>query len=320
MKCPVKISVVVPVYNVAEYLPFALQSLMDQTLRDVEFICVNDGSTDNSLKILEDYARLDDRIVIINKQNGGVSSARNEGIKNASGSWIMFLDPDDYLSPNACERVWIESEEGLLDIINFGTDIVPKQPKPSDWYYYVLTVPTKRYFGFGPHVLFGEPSTKPFVWHQAFKKEFLDKIEAKFDEELSLGEDLVFLINTYPHAQNFSFIEDNLYNYRYMRKYSAMRLLHKNPMDKLETHVKVVGKVFEYWQKHGFMEKYTESLVTWSLEFLVDDIDTAELSKKEKKKLATSFLALIREYNLSSAAKAFSNRYLYGVLKSLARG
>jgi len=317
MKCPVKISVVVPVYNVAEYLPFSLQSLMDQTLRDVEFICVNDGSTDNSLQILEDYARLDDRFVIVNKENGGVSSARNEGIRCATGNWIMFLDPDDYLSPNACERVWIESEEGMTDIINFGTDIVPKQPKPSDWYYYVLTVPTRRYWGFEPHVLFGEPSTKPFVWHQAFKKELLDRVGAKFDEELSLGEDLVFLVNLYPHAQNFAFIEDNLYNYRFMRKYSAMQVLHKNQMDKLEIHIKAVHKVFEYWQNNGFMEKYSESLVVWALEFLVYDIESAELTKQERKKLASSLIAEIKLFKLSEIAKS-SNRYLYSLLKSLA--
>ena len=103
-----KVSVIIPVYNVAEYLPFAMQSCMDQTLRDVEFICVNDGSTDNSLEILNCYAKLDDRITVISKANGGVSSARNVGLSVATGDWIMFLDPDDCLAENACERVCLQ--------------------------------------------------------------------------------------------------------------------------------------------------------------------------------------------------------------------
>ena len=105
MKHPVKVSVIIPVYNVEEYLPFALESCVNQTLYDVEFICVNDGSTDGSLAILNDYAKKDQRIIVVDKPNGGVSSARNKGLELACGRWIMFLDPDDYLAKNACEPV-----------------------------------------------------------------------------------------------------------------------------------------------------------------------------------------------------------------------
>ena len=308
MRCPVKISVVIPVYNVEDYLPFSMQSLLDQTLRDVEFICVNDGSTDNSLAILEYYAGLDDRIKVINKKNGGVSSARNVGLDNAKGKWIMFLDPDDYLSVNACERVWIESEEGPTDIINFGTDIVPKQPKPNPWYYYALTVPTRRYWWFEPHVLFGEPSTRPFIWHQAFKKEFLDRVGARFDEELSLGEDMVFLVNLYPHAQFFAFIEDNLYNYRFMRKYSAMQVLRKNPVEKLETHITMVRKIFEHWRKNDFIEKYGINLLAWALEFVVNDLEVEEIEKSDKRALANKFYSVLEEYDMIKLVRPLNAR------------
>ena len=237
MKGPVKVSVIIPVYNVAEYLPFALQSCIEQTLYDVEFICINDGSTDNSLQVLREYEKKDERFIVVDKENGGVSSARNEGLKRACGKWIMFLDPDDYLSKNACERVWIEGEEGLTDIINFGTEIVPKQPKASAWHYYALEVPTRRYYEFNPDILFREPSAKPFIWHQAYSKSILDESGVLFDEKLKLGEDQAFLICLYPHLSRFSFIEDKLYNYRFVRNNSAMQILRKDPFEKMKQHI-----------------------------------------------------------------------------------
>jgi glycosyltransferase involved in cell wall biosynthesis len=92
-----KVSIVIPVYNVEKYLRQCLDSVVNQTLKDIEIICVNDGSTDNSLQILEEYANKDDRIKIINKDNGGLSSARNAGLEIATGVYIGFVDSDDYI-------------------------------------------------------------------------------------------------------------------------------------------------------------------------------------------------------------------------------
>ena len=92
-----KISVVIPVYNVADYLSRCLESLRRQTLLDIEIICVNDGSTDNSDEIIREQMKIDSRIQLIDKQNAGVAAARNTGIDAATGDMIVFLDPDDYL-------------------------------------------------------------------------------------------------------------------------------------------------------------------------------------------------------------------------------
>lgn len=303
MKSPVKVSVIIPVYNVAEYLPFALQSCLDQTLYDVEFICVNDGSTDNSLEILREYEGKDKRFIIIDKKNGGVSSARNEGLKIATGKWIMFLDPDDYLSENACERVWIEGEEGPCHIINFGTEIVPKQPKAPAWHYYALSVPTKRYYEFEPWVLFGEPSAKPFIWHQAYLKELLDKNGICFDEELKLGEDQAFLLCTYPCASKFSFIEDKLYNYRFVRNNSAMQVLRKDPLKKLKQHTLVVDKTFDFWREKGLLDKYSTQLLSWAIEFITIDLENDELEKEAKCAIAKRLNDTIEKYDLKKQIK-----------------
>ena len=97
------ISIIVPVYNVASYLPQCLDSLVNQTYRDVEIICVNDGSTDGSLSILQEYAQKDERIKIISRENRGISCSRNEALDIAQGEWTMFVDSDDWIDINTCE-------------------------------------------------------------------------------------------------------------------------------------------------------------------------------------------------------------------------
>ena len=116
----VKVSIIVPVYNVEKYLSKCLESLINQTLKDIEIICVNDGSTDNSLSILKEYANKDSRIKIIDKQNEGVSVARNTGIEVATGEYLIFVDSDDYLVENACEKALNTIEHNNSDICIFG--------------------------------------------------------------------------------------------------------------------------------------------------------------------------------------------------------
>ena len=101
-----KISVIVPVYNVEKFIKRCLDSIINQTMRDLEIILVNDGSTDNSGKICDEYAQLDNRITVIHKENGGLSSARNTGLDVATGEWIAFVDSDDYIEKNMYEVLY----------------------------------------------------------------------------------------------------------------------------------------------------------------------------------------------------------------------
>jgi glycosyltransferase involved in cell wall biosynthesis len=110
------ISVIVPIYNSEDYLVACLESLTHQTLNSIEIICVNDGSIDNSGKILEEYQHRDARISIINKANGGLSSARNEGIKAASGEYIAFIDSDDWIDQHYLEKLYQAAHACKADI------------------------------------------------------------------------------------------------------------------------------------------------------------------------------------------------------------
>ena len=119
MTSNVKVSVIVPVYNVEKYLKDCLDSVVNQTLEDIEIICVNDGSTDNSLAILEEYAEKDSRIKIITQENKGLGGARNTGLYHANGEYISFIDSDDWIELNTFEELYNMSKNLDLDMLMF---------------------------------------------------------------------------------------------------------------------------------------------------------------------------------------------------------
>ena len=112
----IKISVIIPVYNVEKYIRECVESVLNQTLKDIEIIAVNDGSRDNSIKIIEEYLS-DARLRIINKENGGASFARNIGMKAARGEYIYFIDSDDFIEEDVLEILYRNSESEKMDIV-----------------------------------------------------------------------------------------------------------------------------------------------------------------------------------------------------------
>ena len=104
--CGIKISVIIPIYNAGAYLRPALDSVIDQTLREIEIICVDDGSTDNSLEIIKEYQKVDERIRIVAENNAGPALARNNGMRRARGEYIAFLDADDIFEPTLLEDLY----------------------------------------------------------------------------------------------------------------------------------------------------------------------------------------------------------------------
>lgn len=297
MVCPAKISLIIPVYNVEKYLAKCLESCLNQTLYDIEIICVNDGSTDSSGEIIEAYAKVDPRIQIITKPNGGVSSSRNAGIDAATGAWIMFLDSDDHLSSNACERVWQETHEGPTDIVIFGTDIFPENPEAPQWYRNVLHTRDYRYDQFEPRVLFDECGGKPFVWRQAFSRTLLERTGVRFREELRFGEDLTFEFELFPHADHFAFIADRLYQYRWIRENSLMYQAERDMDYKIGQHVNMAGIIAGFWDEQGFMQKYRGYFFKWVLEFFVNDL--MEYDVKHRAEYARKVRELVMQYQMT---------------------
>lgn len=117
-----KISVIIPIYNVEKYLRRCLDSVLNQTFTDWQAICVNDGSPDNSDKILDEYAKKDSRFIVVNKKNGGLSDARNVGMEHATGDYILYLDSDDFIHPQTMEIAYSLAVRDGSDIVSFTYD------------------------------------------------------------------------------------------------------------------------------------------------------------------------------------------------------
>lgn len=205
-----KISIIVPVYNTEKYLVQCFESLINQTFSDIEIICVNDGSDDNSLKILEEYAQKDERIKIFSQKNQGAGVARNFGMAKAKAEYIMFCDSDDFYELQMCEKMFKEITENNVDICfcnsnyvqkNEGSFEVFKEAKFKLEGYQELSGNTKL-----------KINTEIGLPNKIFKKSLINK-HGIVSPNSSYGEDTAFWIQYVAVAKNGYFINENLYNY-----------------------------------------------------------------------------------------------------------
>lgn len=182
-----KVSIIVPVYNVEKYLRKCIDSLINQTLNDIEIICINDGSTDKSLKILKEYKNKDSRIILLNQENLGQSVARNRGIEIAKGEYLGFVDPDDWIDLDYYEKLYNAASTNDTDIAVGGIIRVTgiKKKKFLNFEKETLTDNTKLKFE-----LCDVPE-KSYIWNKIYKTQKLKEINLKF-EEGRIFEDCIF--------------------------------------------------------------------------------------------------------------------------------
>ncbi len=213
-----EVSIIVPVYNVESYLAMCLDSIINQTYTDIEIICVNDGSTDKSLNILEHYKSLDDRIIILNKENGGLSSARNAGMKVANGNYIMFVDSDDWISSVAVEHLYNNAKKYNSDIVIF--DFVSEDFRTKN----KLVMTLLEYKGKYDNKPFCLEDMDPFsykyipvnTWSKFYKADLI-KDKVKFYEDM-VYEDVPFWAYVYSHSKLNSYLSEPFYFYRSNRQ------------------------------------------------------------------------------------------------------
>ena len=213
----IKVSVVVPVYNVQDYLEQCLDSLVNQTLAEIEIICINDGSTDSSLAILEDYSSKDPRIKIITQKNRGLSGARNTGMKYINGEYVCFIDSDDWLESNALEELYEMSKDLDLDMIFYQMrNYIEDKDEFEDTQYGSVGVLDSSYDGKVftykdvLDVLFKLPHSP---CSKLFKTSFLRELDVEFPENLNY-EDVLFFFKVFLKADRVSFLKKPFYLYR----------------------------------------------------------------------------------------------------------
>lgn len=203
----IKISVIVPVYNAQETIKNCLNSLINQTFKDFEIICIDDGSTDDSLKILNEYSKNDSRIVVLSQKNLKVSSARNKGLSVAKADYIQFLDSDDTLDKNAFEQVYNKAILTNADITLFGHRRIVDGIVEYD-----NLDKIERYLKDNKKISSIIPFTH-YVWDKLFKKSFLLKNNILFSNEILVSEDGYFMLNCLANKPKITVVNEILHSY-----------------------------------------------------------------------------------------------------------
>ncbi len=198
------VSIIVPVYNAENYIERCIHSIINQTYKKYELILVNDGSTDHSLEKIRKY-----NAIIINKKNGGVSSARNEGLKIATGDYIMFVDSDDWLDPHCLEQI-IKNDADIIRynaVYEYASGESEMIAEDFDDYHYI----NKKDFSKDvyPKMLTGIKMNS--VWRNLYRRKVIENLY--FDEDMLTAEDLIFNIDAYTKANSFLYINKPFYHY-----------------------------------------------------------------------------------------------------------
>ena len=242
------LSVIIPVYNVEEYLEQCLDSVINQNLRDIEIICVNDGSTDNSLNILEKFASKDKRVRIISKKNGGQASARNLGIRVANGEYIAFVDSDDFIKEDMFSKLYDAAENNDLDLAMCKVSLYDNISGKIDnnaWYYKlgVFENFNKKIFN---HIDTYEFTCNISVtpYNKIYKSSLLKENDIQFPEGL-IFEDEKFFYDVYLRAKKISVVDDFLYYYRVNRKGSTVDISKDNDYSDMVSIYKLIRQTFK---------------------------------------------------------------------------
>lgn len=240
------ISVIVPVYNVEKYLDKCIDSIHNQTYKNLEIILVNDGSKDNSKSICQKWKKIDKRIIYIEQKNSGVSSARNKGIELSKGKYIVFLDSDDYVEANMVELLYSEILKNNSDIAicNFI--------KKSEDNYYIKKSKINKYDNKKNQYvkyLLNEYKFGGFLWNKMYLADNIKKYNILFKEDIKIMEDLIFNLEYYKYIKKFSICEEYLYNY-IKRENSALNS-NKKKYDYLKSNVFIVEILEKYNSKYS---------------------------------------------------------------------
>ena len=238
-----KVSVIVPIYNVEKYLKRCIESLVNQTLQDIQIILVNDGSTDNSGNIAKEYEiKYPEKIMYLEKENGGLSDARNYGMPYATGEYIAFLDSDDYIELSAYEEMYNKAIEESSDYVE--CDFL--------WEYPNKTKVDKRYeYNNKKEML---TFVRVVAWNKLIKRKIIERYNITFPKGLRY-EDVEFTYKLIPHLEKCSYVDKPFVHY-VQRDGSIANVQNERTAEIF----RVLDNVIYYYEKNNFYEKYGEEI------------------------------------------------------------
>lgn len=255
MSSEVKVSVIISVYNNEFYLRECLDSIINQTLKEIEIIIVNDGSTDNSLEVIEEYAHRDKRIVIINKENEGISKTRNRGLDICKGEYIQFIDSDDYIDNNMIENMYNVATNNELDIVMCGYKRITDNKQYNNLPEIKIDniIDKKGILGYLTNSY--ENKLLWFVWRNMYKNELLKLNNIRFKEDLRFGEDSIFNLECFLEAQRIMAVDKCFYNYRYTPDSLTSRKYKSYLFNNLNTQYKEKISIYKKYSLESLMKE-----------------------------------------------------------------
>lgn len=298
----VKVSVIIPVYNVEVYLRKCLDTLINQTLKDIEYICINDGSTDNSLLILEEYAQKDSRFIIINQENQGQGAARNKGLEFVKGEYIGFVDPDDWIESDMYEEMYNKAKKYDVDIIecnrNFYRNNLLEKKEDNQKLIYKNTNQEIIYENIYQPLTFFENFLDVYsgsVLNKLFKTEFIKKNNILFSKGRMI-EDVVFFLSAL--ASNPKYMNIDKYYYCYnLRVGSSVNSISEYGFD-IFTGFDIL---FIFLAKINLYLNYKKYFQNFMIDIAIGSYYRVPVKQRAK------FLNLCREYMNANSYKSFIN-------------
>lgn len=238
----VDISIIVPVYNIEKYLSTCLDSLLNQTHKNIEIIVVNDGSPDNSQQIIDEYVARDTRIVSLVKENGGLSDARNFGMKYATGKYIGFIDGDDYAEHDIYEKMYVKAIEEGSNIVE--CNLFHNYPDKFD-----VEIGDEIY---DKHEMIRVG--RSVVWNKIYNRDWLMKSNVRFSVGM-IHEDVEFYVKLVPFISKISYIKEAGIHYVFRRESIMNR-----PTRKMLDIFSVFEHLVDYYKRNGYYEEYRNDI------------------------------------------------------------
>lgn len=232
-----KVSIIIPIYNSSASINRCLSSVLKQTYDNVEVLCVDDGSLDDTLDILEEMSKTDERICVVHKENGGVSSARNMGLDKATGEYIVFIDSDDWIRGDSIELLVKNIEQNDADLVICGMRTHNNSRRyVSKNASYSLAEFKKNFVGLYEDSIINSPCNK------IYRKEL---IQFYFDKGISFGEDYIFNLKYLNNCRTIKVIDEELYIYYVAETETLSKKIHKNQFECIVGMLKETEKFLE---------------------------------------------------------------------------
>lgn len=324
-----KVSIIVAAYNIENYIERCLQSIINQTLRNIEIIVVNDGSTDNTLDIIKKISRIDKRITIVNQQNKGLIETRKIGLRKARGEYVLFIDGDDWLELNTLELLYDNATVNKSDIVIYNAflsydDMKQKYNNVSDNLDKDDNI---------KNLLLSK--ILPNIWSKFIKLEFIKSNNVVFPSNISFGEDLATVLSLFIHNPQISILDEYLYHY-----YQRNNSITKNKNDKVLEVDRALTFIEDKLRENNIYIKYEKEFedlvfhhlfILWFLKYVdVEEINIKLYEQYKNRKLDINKNKIIknkiRSYPLSLKIriKCYDNSYqigkLYDKLRYLLKG